>query len=285
MSYSTTRRKTYRVAIQGGIASFHDLAVREYFKDQSTELLPCKTFKQVCNAVVHGDSDYGVIAIENSLAGSLLPNYGLLENHPLQIIGEQYLRISHNLMALPGQTVQDIKIVKSHPMALAQSSEFFEKYSHLEPLETDDTAESAREIALNQVRGVAAVASALAAELFNLDILEAGIENLKQNYTRFFVIAPKKIKIKTGGQKASLNFRISHQVGSLAGILEIFKKFNINLTLIQSVPVPGYPDEYSFHIDLEWTIEEDFLRALEAMREKSQAVSLLGVYKKGVKPY
>jgi len=279
------KRKTDRVAIQGGIASFHDLAVREYFKDQLVELLPCKTFKQVCGAVTHGDSDYGVIAIENSLAGSLLPNYGLLENHPLQIIGEQYLRISHNLMALYGQSIQDIKIVKSHPMALAQSSEFFEKYPHLEPLETDDTAESAREIAMNQVRGVAAVASTLAAEIFGLDILEAGIENLKQNYTRFFVIAPKRLKMQTGGYKASLNIRIAHQVGSLAGILQIFKRFNINLTLIQSVPVPGHPNEYSFHVDLEWTKEEDFRGAIETMSKEAQAVSLLGVYKKGIKPY
>ena len=279
------KRKTDRIAIQGGIASFHDLAVREYFKDQPVELLPCKTFKQVCGAVTIGDSDYGVIAIENSLAGSLLPNYGLLENHPLQIIGEQYLRINHNLMALHGQSIQDIKIVKSHPMALAQSSEFFEKYPHLEPLETDDTAESAREIAMNQVRGVAAVASALAAELFRLDILEAGIENLKQNYTRFFVIAPKRLKMQTGGQKASLNIRIEHQVGSLAGILQIFKKFNINLTLIQSVPVPGHPDEYSFHVDLEWKKGEDFRGAIETLSKEAQAVSLLGVYKKGIKPY
>jgi len=279
------KKKPDRIAIQGGIASFHDLAVREYFKNQPVDLLPCRTFKQVCAAVTEEKAKFGVIAIENSLAGSLLPNYGLLENYPLQIFGEQYLRISHNLMALPGQSIRDIHLVKSHPMALAQSSEFFEKYPHLEPLETDDTAESAREIASKRIKGVAAVASSLAAELFRLHILEAGIENLKQNYTRFFIVAPKRIKMKTGGKKASLHFRIAHQVGSLAGILDIFRRFNMNLTLIQSVPVPGHPDEYSFHVDLEWQRDDNFHGAMEATRKLTPSIYLLGVYRKGIKPY
>jgi prephenate dehydratase len=278
-------KKTFTVAIQGDVASFHDLAAREFFKSTPIELFPCKTFKQVCIAVDTGKSDYGIIAIENSLAGSILPNYGLLENFPLQIIGEQYLHISHNLMVLPGQSIEEIRIVRSHPMALAQSSEFFERYPHLEPIESHDTAESAREISENKLTGVGAVASKPAAELFGLEILKSGIENLKDNYTRFFIVASKKQNIRIEGQKASLNFRISHQVGSLVQILALFKKHDINLTLIQSVPVPGKPDEYSFHVDLEWIMKDQFDEALQEVKAVAQEVYLLGIYKKGEKPY
>jgi prephenate dehydratase len=278
-------QKPLIIAIQGDMASFHDLAVREYFKKILVRLHPCKTFKQVCLAIDSREADYGVIAIENSLAGSLLPNYVLLENHPIQIIGEQYLHISHNLMALPGQLLEDIRVVRSHPMALAQSSEFFERHPHLEPLETNDTAESAREIAKNRMSGVGAVASQLAAELFELEILEAGIENLKKNYTRFFILASREEDFQLNGQKASLNFRITHQIGSLVGILDIFKKYQINLTLIQSVPIPGNPDEYSFHIDLEWAHRDNFNDAMREVIKNVQEVYLLGIYEKGIKPY
>lgn len=278
-------QKPLIIAIQGDVASFHDLAVRAYFKKTSVELYPCRTFNQVCLAVDSRKAYFGVIAIENSLAGSLLPNYALLENYPIQIIGEQYLHIRHNLMALPGQSLQDIREVRSHPMALAQSSEFFERHPHLEPLETNDTAESAREIAENRINRVGAVASQLAAELYGLEILEEGIENLNQNYTRFFVIASQNIDFQSEGKKASLNFRITHQVGSLADILAIFKRCHINLTLIQSVPIPGRPDEYSFHIDLEWTQEDDFQKAMTEVKKKVQEVYVLGIYEKGEKPY
>lgn len=272
------------VAIQGDIASFHDLAVREYFKTISVRLFPCKTFKQVCTAVDTGKAEYGIIAIENSLAGSLLPNYVLLQNYDIQIVGEQYLRISHNLMALPGQSIKDIRVVRSHPMALAQSSEFFERNQHLEPLETNDTAESAREIAENHMTGVGAVASQSAAEFFGLEILETGIENLKENYTRFFILASREGDFQPEGQKASINFRIAHQVGSLVEILDILKRSHINLTLIQSVPIPGHPNEYSFHIDLEWSHKDDFQEAMKEVRKYTQEVFLLGIYKKGEKP-
>jgi prephenate dehydratase len=236
-------------------------------------------------SVDSGRTDFGIIAIENSLAGSILPNYVLLETFPIQIIGEQYLHISHNLMALPGQRITDLRIVRSHPMALAQSSEFFERHPHLEPIESNDTAESAREIAEKQLGEVGAVASNLAAELFGLEIIADGIENLKDNYTRFFIVASKKQNIRIEGQKASLNFRISHQAGSLVEILELFKKHDINLTLIQSVPVPGQPDEYSFHVDLEWTRQAHFHEAMEEIKKKAREVYLLGIYKKGEKPY
>ena len=273
--------KTATVAIQGDVASFHDIAVRKYFKAVPVKIYPCKTFKQVCMSVDSGKTDFGIIAIENSLAGSILPNYVLLETFPIQIIGEQYLHINHNLMALPGQHITDLRIVRSHPMALAQSSEFFERPPHLEPIESTDTAESAREIAEKQLSGVGAVASKLAAELFGLEIIEAGIENLKDNYTRFFIIARRNQDMEPQGQKASINFRITHQVGSLVGILEVFKIYQINLTLIQSVPVPGQPDEYSFHVDLEWTRHAHFHEAMEEIKKKAQEVYLLGIYKKG----
>ncbi len=274
-----------KVAIQGGIASFHDIAAREYFQAQPMEAIPCRTFQQVCHKVTHREVDCGILAIENSLAGSILPNYGLLLQYQLSVTGEYYLHIHHHLLALPGEHLQDIHTVRSHPMALAQCSEFLETLPRVAQIETEDTAESAREIATKKEKGVAAIASLQAASLYGLGLVRRNIENLQQNYTRFFILSRESRALSAAADKASLNLRIGHHVGSLAGILEIFKRHHINLTLIQSIPIPGEPDQYRFQVDIEWETVEQFEAVREELIKNTQEFHVLGVYTKGARPW
>ena len=276
--------KNIRVAIQGGIASFHDLAARQYFPDHSLKPVACKTFKQVVMAVEEKAVDYGMMAIENSLVGSILPNYSLLQRYPVTIVGEYYLAIHHHLLALPGQKLSDITIVRSHPMALQQCSDFLEVHPHLQQLEWYDTAESAREIAEKKEEGIAAIASDLAAKTYQLEILAANIENLASNYTRFFVLAKKdEVETRTGN-KASVIFQLRHEVGALADALQIFKENRLNLTLIQSVPIPGRPNEYRFQVDVEWLENSDFEQAVIQAKNKMREFQILGIYRKAQIP-
>ena len=274
-----------KIAIQGGQTSFHDMASRQYFNGRPVELLECRTFRHLCNALQEKEADFAVMAIENSLVGSILPNYALLQEYPLHIIGETYLHIRQHLMALPGQTLADIHHVRSHPMALHQCSYFLEEHPEIRAIETFDTAESAREIRENNTEGVAAIASKLAAERYELEILAEEIENLKQNYTRFLILSRKVANNGIVPNKASINFHLKHQVGALAEVLDIFRKFRINLTLIQSIPMLGHPNEYAFHIDLEWPERESFEQSLSVVRHFSKEIRILGIYPKGVLPY
>ncbi|RMI03556.1 MAG: hypothetical protein D6681_09700 [Calditrichaeota bacterium] len=272
------------VAIQGERASYHDLAARSYFH-RPVQVQECRTFRQVCAAVLEGRADLGVMAIENSLAGSLLPNYSLLESHPLFIEGEIYLPIHQCLMALPGQTLADIHTVRSHPMALHQCSEFLERHPALRAMEAFDTAGSAREIREQGLRGVAAIAAGEAARRYQLTILARGIENQRENYTRFLVIGGRPPQPTPAADKASLSFRVAHRPGALVEVLEIFRRHRINLTLIQSVPIPGRPTEYAFHVDITWAAPEAFQEAIHTVRELAAGFKLLGIYKAGELPH
>jgi len=274
-----------KIAIQGGQASFHDMASRQYFSGRRIELRECRTFRQLCNSLLEKEADFAVMAIENSLVGSILPNYNLLQEYPFHIIGETYLHIRQHLMALPGQALADIRYVRSHPMALHQCSNFLEERPEIRAIETFDTAESAREIRENNLQGVAAIAGSLAAERYRLTILAEEIENLKQNYTRFLILSRRAENNGVIPSKASINFHLKHQVGALAEVLDIFRKFRINLTLIQSIPILGRPNEYAFHIDLEWTEREAFEQSLSVVRHFSKEIRVLGIYPKGVLPY
>jgi prephenate dehydratase len=276
--------KNIRIAIQGGIASFHDLAARQYFHNQHLTPLACKTFKQVVMAVEQETVDYGIMAIENSLVGSILPNYSLLQQFPVSIVGEFYLPIHHQLLALPGQQLGDIKVVRSHPMALQQCSDFLESHPELQQLEWEDTAESAREIAEKNERKIAAIASDLAAKIYHLEILAANIENLAINYTRFFIVVKHKNQELQKGNKASVIFQLKHEVGALAKALLIFKENQLNLTLIQSVPIPGKPTEYRFQVDIEWQDNSDFQRAITEARKMMFEFQILGIYQKASIP-
>ncbi len=274
-----------KIAIQGGQASFHDMATRQYFRGHPVELVECVTFRQVCDAVVRGEAHLAVMAIENTLAGSILPNYSLLENYPLRIIGETYLHIQQNLMALPGQKLEDLHTVRSHPMALHQCSDFLEAHPHLRAIESFDTAESARKIRQGHLKGVGAIASKMAANRYQLSILAEEIENIKDNYTRFLILKSEHYQNGTLPDKASLSFRVHHAVGSLVGVLNVFRDHGLNLTLIQSVPIPGQPNEYAFHVDLEWDSEDQFHRAITAAAPYARGIKVLGIYKAGVIPY
>jgi prephenate dehydratase len=272
-----------KIAIQGGPASFHDVVSQQYFSGQDIEPLPCMTFQRLFMAVTKGAADYGVLAIENSLAGSILGNYSLLHDYPVSIIGEAYLPIQQNLLALPGQTLADVRIVRSHPMALLQCSNFLEEHPHMQAIEAADTAESAREIRENNLGGVAAVASRAAAARYGLDILEECIENYKDNYTRFLVISRHPLADLSEANKASVNFRLHHRAGELARILDVFRDLKINLSLIQSIPILSKPTEFTILLDLEWDAFADFQSAMDLIIPMTVETKILGIYKRGVK--
>ncbi|MGH1365530.1 MAG: prephenate dehydratase [Calditrichia bacterium] len=272
------------VAIQGGRASFHDMAARKYFAGETLELLECASFRELCRAVVKDRVDFALMAIENTLVGSILPNYSLLREYPLSIQGEVYLPISHHLMALPGQRFTEIKSVRSHPMALLQCSEFLDRYPQIHIVEGSDTADSARDIRENSLSGVAAIASRLAAETYELDVLADHIENLQHNYTRFLILSASNIQ-NSHGNKAALNFRVDHSTGSLVKALGVMSAHEINLTQIQSIALPDHPHEYAFHVDVEWDTAADFEKAMQEMQKYTRRLTILGRYSKGERPY
>lgn len=274
-----------KIAIQGVRASFHDMAAQRYFADQAFSVLECASFRRLCQAVAGGEVDYAMMAIENSNAGSILTNYLLMEQHAIRIVGEVYQRIEMCLMALPGQALQELHTVQSHPMALLQCDEFLSHYPHLKVIEAADTAESAKDIREKNLQGVAAIAGRLAGEVYQLNILEKGIETNKQNYTRFLVISKgQRFKPDDHPDKASLRFEIPHRPGSLLAVLNVFEKHGINMTKLQSVPILGRPYEYSFHVDLEWQSDDRYRVALDEIKSKTINLIHFGDYKKDERP-
>ncbi|MCS6822774.1 MAG: prephenate dehydratase [Cytophagaceae bacterium] len=268
-----------KVAIQGGKASFHDIAARKYF-GESIITIPCNTFREVCEQLKKEQCDFAVMAIENSIAASILPNYSLIQSYNLKIIGEIQLRIELNLMALPGVALHQIKKIKSHYMALAQCDEFLAQYPHIKIEEFHDTADSAKDIKENNLTDTAAIASRYAAELYGLDILAESIETVKQNFTRFFILTPDKRHKVPDPDKATLSFRLPHRVGALTEVLQIIVKNNLNLSRIQSLPILGKPDQYTFYIDCEWDNYQDFKNSI-GINSIVEDLQILGEYKKG----
>ncbi|GAB2774690.1 prephenate dehydratase [Hymenobacter luteus] len=269
------------VAIQGFEGSFHQIAARRYFSPE-VEVVPCATFGEVVSTVVQGTADAAVMAIENSIAGSILPNYTLLRKSGLRVMGETYLHIRQHLMALPGQGLEDITEVHSHPMALLQCADYLGRHRHWRLVETEDTALSAQRIREGGRAGVAAVAGTLAAELFGLDILEADIHSEKKNYTRFLVVArPENAAEVAQPNKASLYFHTTHAQGSLARVLVRIAEQGINLSKLQSCPKPGGTWHYYFHADLEFEQPEQLQAALRAIAPLTEGLEVLGVYHKG----
>jgi prephenate dehydratase len=272
------RTKKTRVAIQGISTSFHEVAALAYFREP-IETVECLTFHQVCESLKNNDADYAVMAIENSIAGSILPNYFLLQEYHFAIVGELYIPIHMHLLALPGVKISDIKVVESHPMALRQCSEYLQTLNGVQLRESDDTALSARLIKERKLKTTAAIANEFAARKFGLSILEKRIETHKKNFTRFLILQRGR-NGKSDGNKASLAFEVAHTVGSLADALMTFKNHNINLTKIQSIPIVGKPNEYSIHIDVEWKRRKDYDLALGELLRQVRNLSILGEYKK-----
>jgi prephenate dehydratase len=270
-----------RVAIQGIEGSFHDIAAREYFGD-GIEIVACATFAEQFAALDTYKADTALMAIENSVAGTILPNYSLVRGSRAHIVGEIYLRIAQNLMALPGQTIEDITEVRSHPMAINQSRVWFDAHPHIRLVESGDTASSAKAIADEKLMGVGAIASELAAELFGLEILGREIETNKRNYTRFLVLSEHDIKGLEGHpDKASLCFSLPHKPGSLAQTLSILSYYDLDLTKIQSLPIIGREWQYLFYVDVAYEDPVRYQQALSAMRPLTEIFEVLGEYRKG----
>jgi prephenate dehydratase len=270
-----------KIAIQGFEGSFHQLAAQHFFGNK-VEVICCATFGEVIQIAANSkQSEGGVMAIENSIAGSILPNYNLLQKSNLKIVGEIYLQIKQNLLVNPGVELSDIREVHSHPMAIQQCFGFLDKH-HWKLVETEDTALSARHIHQHKNKHAAAIASTLAAELFQLKIIAPNIHTLKNNYTRFLVLQPadKAMKIDEA-DKASVNFQTDHSKGSLAKVLTQIADGGINLSKLQSFPIPGSDWKYSFHADLEFETIEQLNDVLEKMKPLTNLLTVYGVYKNG----
>ena len=269
-----------RVTIQGIAGCYHEAAARAYFGEEEIETVACATFAEMFDRMALDRSLLGIIAIENTIAGSLLQNHELLRKSNLNIVGEYKLRISHVLAALPGETLDDIREVNSHPMALMQCGEFLKAHPRMKLVEKDDTAGSAQEIAQHHLTGHAAICGRLAAQIYGLNILSEGIETNKRNFTRFLVVAdPLYSDWLTAGKrinKASLVFSLPHTQGSLSKVLTILSFYDINLSKIQSMPIIGREWEYRFYIDLTFDNFTRYKQSLDAIRPLTKNFKILG---------
>lgn len=267
-----------KIAIQGVQGSFHHKVAQAYFKDD-VATVACDSFPKLVDALVTGEATDAVMAIENSIAGAILPNYALLDQHDLHIEGEFYLDIQHNLMALPGQDFKDIKEVWSHPMALLQCRKYFEQYPHIKLVEDTDTAGVARHIQKEGLKGIGAIASTTAAEIYNLEILAPSIQTIKDNATRFFILNTKTKHTNIQADKASLRFTTDHKRGSLATILNVMSDCKLNLTKIQSMPIIETPWKYAFFVDITFVSYEDYVKAKKVLSIMATDFKVLGEYK------
>lgn len=268
-----------RVAIQGVLGSNHHKVATEYF-EQEIELVECLSFHGMVDTLLNGEADKAVMAIENSIAGSIIPNYALVCSNGLHIIGEHYLNVHHNLMALPGQPLEAIREVRSHPMALLQCREYLKTLPQIKMVEDVDTAETARRIRAENLSGIAAIAPAIAAELYDLEVLAQDIQTIKNNATRFIVLKTvNKEWPKEEINKASIRFLTDHKRGSLATVLNVMSDCNLNLTKIQSLPVIETPWKYSFFVDVTFEQYDHFDKAKSLLRIMTEDFQVLGEYK------
>ena len=271
-----------KIAIQGGYGAFHEIAAHHYFENEDIEILPRNTFRDMVTTLKDRKCDFGIMAIENSLAGSIIPNYNLIINSSMHVNGEIYLRIKQNLVALPGVKIEELKEVYSHPMAILQCQNFFDKYPDIKVIESIDTAMSAGDIAEKGDRFTGAIASRLASEKYGLDIIAESIETNKKNYTRFLILAENGIVIPPEEvNKASIFFTVAHKFGSLSKILSILSYYEINLAKIQSMPIPGKDWEYMFFVDVEINNYDMYKKSLEAIKPFTPSLGILGEYRKG----
>lgn len=273
-----------RVCIQGYAGAFHEIAARHCFDQEEIDVIPAHTFDELVEKIEKGEeADVGLMAIENTLAGTLMHNYKLLYDSDLSITGEVYLRIKQNLLVLPGTPIEALSEVHSHPIAIAQCREFFRQYPHIRLVETVDTALSARNVRENELKEVGAIASTLAAELYKMEVLANGIETNKKNHTRFLVLERSaEVEPNVNADKVSLCFSLEHEVGSLYKILAVLAAYNVNLTKIQSAPIIGQPWEYMFFLDFVAEGKVGCQQAIDAIRPITHNLKVLGVYQKGV---
>lgn len=268
------------ISIQGIKGSFHHEAVVKFFQNEKVEIIDSPTFKSLVTDVVNKKTDYGMMAIENSIAGAILPNYSLITKYKLHIIGEIVLPIKHHLLVLPEETIDTITEVRTHPMALLQCENFLEKHPDWKLLAKDDTATCARNIHKKKLKGIATIGSKLAAEMYHLKILQENIHDISDNYTRFYLLSTTPEKINNFN-KASLYFTTDHTMGSLAKVLNTLAKYKMNMTKIQSVPLSGSVFQYSFHVDIvsKESGYDTYYEALEEIKTQTGFLHVLGEYK------
>ncbi len=271
------------IAIQGIEGSFHHIATMEYY-NEDVNLIPCDRFEDIFKNLDSQKAERAVMAIENSVAGTILPNYALLREGNYQIIGEVNLRIKHQLLTIDNQKIGEITKVFSHPMALLQCQQFFKKYPHIKLIESDDTAASAKRLANNREKGVAVIASSLAGKIFELETLEKDIEDNKRNFTRFLILETNPLKQLSNKKinKAVICFYLSDAIGSLARVLTLLADCEVNLTKIQSLPLVGHEWRYRFHLDMEFKDYQFYQNGLKKIEPFVQGLQILGEYKKGI---
>ena len=270
-----------RVAIQGIKGSFHEQAVYRFYEKEGLpkpEVVECLSFADLYKRMDEGAADAAIMAIENTVSGGLLPNFELLRKHNRKIKGEVFLRIKQNLMALPGQKIEDLKEVRSHYMAINQTRQYFDAYPGIRLVEYGDTASSAADIAKEGVKGVGAIASDLAAEIYGLEIIAESIETYKQNFTRFLILDDDLQVDQSKINKASMCFTLPHKPGSLTHVLTILSFYDMNLTRIQSLPIPGQEWQYFFYVDIKFDNYIRYEQALSAVRPLMEDLNILGEY-------
>lgn len=274
-----------KVAIQGIAGAYHEIAARNYYEGEEMDIIPCITFKEVISTIKKDPSVTGMMAIENTIAGSLLQNHELIRESGLRVIGEYKLRIAHSLVALPGTSIHEVTEVNSHPIALMQCTDFLDTLPHAKVVEKEDTALSARWIAENKLVGHAAICGKLAAEIYGMEVLAEGIETNKRNFTRFLAIADRwAAEDLTKGNdlnKSSVVFALPHTSGSLSKVLSILSFYDMNLSKIQSLPIIGREWEYLFYIDLTFTDYPRYKQALDAIIPLTKDFKILGEYAEG----
>ena len=274
-----------RVAIQGIKGCFHEQAAYLFYENEGfakPEVVECSSFEQLYKEMGAGNADAAVMAIENTVSGGLLPNFELLRKYDRKIKGEVFLRIEQNLMTLPGQKIEDLHEVRSHYMAINQTRPFFNDYPDIRLVEYGDTAKSAADIVKTGVKGVGAIASKLAAEIYGLEIIAEGIETYKQNYTRFLILDDSLEVDKAKINKASMCFTLPHKPGSLTHVLTIMSFYDMNLTRIQSLPIPGQEWQYFFYVDIKFDNYERYIQALSAVKPLMTDLNILGEYEAAV---
>ena len=270
-----------RVAIQGYSGCFHEQAARQFygrFDGSTPDIIECATFDDLYRSIDAGKADAAIMAIENTVSGGLLPNFELLRKYNIKIKGEVFLRIQQNLMALPGQKIEDIKEVRTHYMAINQTRPFFQSCPWIRLVESEDTAKSAADVAQQKLKGVGAVASLLAADLYGLEVLKESIETYKQNFTRFLILDDGITVPKEKVDKVSLCFTLPHKAGSLAQILTILSFYDMNLTRIQSLPIPGKSWQYFFYADIKFDSYLRYSQGISAVRPLMEDLNILGEY-------
>ena len=274
-----------KVAIQGGLGAYHGIAAENFFEGEEVEIIPCLTFRDIFTTIKKDPNVIGIMAIENTIAGSLLQNHELLKEHKLPIAGEYKLRISHCLAALPGQSIHEIKEIASHPIALMQCVEFLDSLPGIKIVEHEDTALAAKDIAEGNITGHAAICSERAAEIYGLNILAKGIETNKHNFTRFLLFSSPWIVDEMQKEevlnKSSIVFTLPHTEGSLSKVLSVLSFYGISLTKIQSLPIIGSEWEYQFYIDLKFSDYERYKQSLHAIRPLTSELKILGEYPEG----